>query len=43
MRLGTWAGIDRCGQRLADEVRGLAAAHPELRRVTFICHSMGGA
>jgi len=44
MRLDTLLGIDRCGQRLADEVRALVAA-PEnagLERISFIAHSMGG-
>jgi hypothetical protein len=44
VRFDTWLGIDRCGQRLADEVRQLVAA-PEnagLERVTVIAHSMGG-
>jgi hypothetical protein len=44
-RLATWHGIDRCGQRLAEEVRGIVAA-PEnagLERISFVAHSMGGA
>lgn len=41
-RLATWAGVDRCGQRLADEVRGLVAAHPHLERISIVAHSMGG-
>jgi pimeloyl-ACP methyl ester carboxylesterase len=38
----TYEGIDVCGRRLAEEVRGLAAAVPSLRRVSFLGHSMGG-
>ena len=44
VRFATWHGIDRCGQRLADEVRSLVAA-PEnagLTRISFVAHSMGG-
>ncbi|KAI8469034.1 MAG: putative serine esterase-domain-containing protein [Monoraphidium minutum] len=43
-RLATWDGVDVCGQRLADEVRALAAApgNGGLTRVSFVCHSMGG-
>ena len=31
-----------CGERLAEEVRRCAAAHPGVRRISFISHSMGG-
>jgi hypothetical protein len=44
VRFATWDGIDRCGQRLADEVRAVAAApeNASLTRISFIGHSMGG-
>lgn len=35
-------GIDVCGQRLADEIRGVVRRHPSLTRITVIGHSMGG-
>ncbi|KAF6261528.1 putative serine esterase-domain-containing protein [Scenedesmus sp. NREL 46B-D3] len=38
----THDGIDTCGCRLADEVRGLVAAQPSLTRVSIVAHSMGG-
>ncbi|GLI70839.1 hypothetical protein VaNZ11_015852, partial [Volvox africanus] len=38
----TYDGIDVCGQRLADEIRSVAAAHPSLQRISVIGHSMGG-
>jgi hypothetical protein len=41
-RFATYDGIDACGSRLADEVRGLVAAQPSLSRVSIVAHSMGG-
>ena len=41
-RLETFDGIDKCGERLADEMRSVVAQHPSLERVTVIGHSMGG-
>lgn len=41
-RFATYQGIDTCGQRLADEVRAVAAAHPSLTRLSVVAHSMGG-
>lgn len=38
----TFEGVDVCGTRLAEEIRGLTAAHPNLARVTVLAHSMGG-
>ncbi|GIL80454.1 hypothetical protein Vretifemale_9661, partial [Volvox reticuliferus] len=38
----TYDGIDVCGQRLADEIRSVAASHPSLQRISVIGHSMGG-
>eukprot|EP00887_Chlorella_sp_A99_P005958 scaffold29.g5958.t1 len=38
----TFEGVDACGRRLAEEIRGLAAAHPSLTRVSVLAHSMGG-
>jgi hypothetical protein len=42
-RFATYHGIDTCGQRLADEIREVAAAGgPTLSRISIIAHSMGG-
>ncbi|EFJ47651.1 hypothetical protein VOLCADRAFT_91609, partial [Volvox carteri f. nagariensis] len=41
-RTDTYDGIDVCGQRLADEIRSVVAAHPSLQRISVIGHSMGG-
>ncbi|KAF8063649.1 IPK2 [Scenedesmus sp. PABB004] len=41
-RFATYDGIDVCGARLADEVRGVVAAHPSLTRLSIVAHSMGG-
>ncbi|PNG98959.1 hypothetical protein TSOC_015273, partial [Tetrabaena socialis] len=41
-RTETYDGIDVCGRRLADEIRTVAAAHPDLQRISVIGHSMGG-
>ena len=38
----TYAGIDVCGRRLAEEIRTLAATHSNLERISFLGHSMGG-
>ena len=40
--LQTYEGIDRCGQRLAEEVTEYVAVHPDLERISLIGHSMGG-
>ncbi|BDA45665.1 probable lipid droplet phospholipase 1 at N-terminal half [Coccomyxa sp. Obi] len=42
MSLKTYQGIDRCGQRLAEEVAEYVAVHPDLERISLIGHSMGG-
>jgi triacylglycerol esterase/lipase EstA (alpha/beta hydrolase family) len=36
------AGIDVCGQRLAQEVQQLVSSTPSLTTISFIGHSMGG-
>ncbi|PSC68977.1 lipase [Micractinium conductrix] len=41
-RQKTFDGIDACGERLADEIRGVAAQHLGLRRISLLGHSMGG-
>lgn len=41
-RTRTFDGVDACGERLAEEIRGVAAQHPELRRISVLGHSMGG-
>jgi pimeloyl-ACP methyl ester carboxylesterase len=38
----TPAGIDVCGQRLAQEVQQLVSATPGLTTISFLGHSMGG-
>jgi hypothetical protein len=38
----TYEGVDACGRRLAAEIEGLTAAHPSLRRISVVGHSMGG-
>ena len=38
----TYHGIDRCGERLAEEVKGYVEAHPALQRISVVGHSMGG-
>ena len=38
----TYQGIDRCGERLAEEVRGYVEKHPALQRISVVGHSMGG-
>lgn len=38
----TFDGIDTCGERLAAEIRQVAAAHPGLQRISILGHSMGG-
>lgn len=41
-RQKTFDGIDTCGERLAEEIRAVAAQHPRLRRISILAHSMGG-
>ncbi|KAG2445746.1 hypothetical protein HXX76_000352 [Chlamydomonas incerta] len=41
-RWRTHHGVDVCGSRLADEIRGLLATQPGLRYISMIGHSMGG-
>jgi hypothetical protein len=41
-RTRTFDGVDVCGERLAAEVRAVAARHPGLRRISILSHSMGG-
>ena len=38
----TYQGIDRCGERLAEEVKGYVEEHPALQRISVVGHSMGG-
>ena len=38
----TYEGIDKCGQRLAEEVKGYVEEHPALQRISVVGHSMGG-
>ena len=38
----TFDGVDVCGERLAEEIRGVVAAHPGLERISLLGHSMGG-
>jgi len=38
----TFDGIDVCGERLADEIRDLAKARPNLKYLSVIGHSLGG-
>lgn len=41
-RVGTFDGIDLCGERLADEMRRVVSENPTLERVSVVGHSMGG-
>jgi alpha-beta hydrolase superfamily lysophospholipase len=38
----TFAGIDTCGKRLAEEIREVVARNPSLKYISFLGHSMGG-
>ncbi|KAL8136973.1 hypothetical protein V2J09_002974 [Rumex salicifolius] len=38
----TFDGVDLMGERLADEVLGVVKRRPELRKISFIAHSLGG-
>ena len=38
----TYQGIDRCGERLAEEVGAYVQQHPALQRISVVGHSMGG-
>ncbi len=40
--LQTYQGIDRCGERLAEEVTAYVQQHPALQRISVMGHSMGG-
>jgi hypothetical protein len=40
--LQTFHGVDICGERLAEEIRGVVAQHPGLERISLLGHSMGG-
>nr|XP_043614696.1 putative lipase C4A8.10 [Erigeron canadensis]XP_043614697.1 putative lipase C4A8.10 [Erigeron canadensis] len=40
--LATLDGIDVMGSRLADEVRSVIERHPNLQKISFIGHSLGG-
>ena len=41
-RAQTFDGVDVCGERLAEEIREVVAAHPSLERISLLGHSMGG-
>ncbi|PKA49692.1 hypothetical protein AXF42_Ash004233 [Apostasia shenzhenica] len=38
----TFDGVDVMGERLAKEVKSVVELRPELRRISFVCHSLGG-
>jgi len=38
----TFDGLDTCGMRLAAEVEQVVRQHPNLQRISFLGHSMGG-
>lgn len=38
----TFDGVDVMGKRLADEVLSIVQKHPNLQKISFICHSLGG-
>ncbi|XP_002974474.2 uncharacterized protein LOC9658416 [Selaginella moellendorffii] len=40
--LQTLTGIDMAGKRLADEVSEVVQKHPQLQRISFVAHSLGG-
>lgn len=40
--LNTAEGIDVCGERLIQEIRGLVTLYPQLEAISFIAHSLGG-
>ena len=41
-RFVTFEGVDSCGDRLAEEIREVVSAHPSLRAISVIGHSLGG-
>ncbi|GLC67352.1 hypothetical protein PLESTF_000545600, partial [Pleodorina starrii] len=41
-RFRTHDGFDKCGERLAAEIRQLVQRQPQLKRISVIGHSMGG-
>ncbi|XP_057966993.1 uncharacterized protein LOC131157114 isoform X2 [Malania oleifera] len=38
----TFDGVDLMGERLADEVRAVVKRRPEVRKISFVAHSLGG-
>ncbi|CAN1329672.1 Putative lipase ROG1, partial [Linum perenne] len=38
----TFDGVDLMGERLADEVRSVVRRRPEVRKISFVAHSLGG-
>ena len=40
--LQTTDGIDQCGMRLAEEIKGVVARNPSLEYISVLGHSMGG-
>ena len=40
--LQTFEGIDKCGVRLADEIREVVGKQPQLRYISIMGHSLGG-
>jgi len=40
--LKTFDGIDVCGERLAEEIKGIVREKPSLRSISIVGHSLGG-
>ncbi|XP_059459755.1 uncharacterized protein LOC132189180 [Corylus avellana] len=38
----TFDGVDRMGERLAEEVLAVVRKRPEVRKISFVAHSLGG-
>ncbi|KAK4771814.1 hypothetical protein SAY86_013589 [Trapa natans] len=38
----TFDGVDLMGERLAEEVKGVLRRWPEVRKISFVAHSLGG-
>ncbi|XP_028796010.1 putative lipase YOR059C, partial [Neltuma alba] len=38
----TFDGVDKMGERLAEEVRSVVRRWPEVRKISFVAHSLGG-